>query len=125
MAVDAFGYAFIPLLLGIVCTAAALKKATAHPFDELEAARALQLAGGVALFMAGDALFRASLHLPVAPLRLAAGALAFGTIPLGTNGFAELQIAAIVAILVAALSLEWLRARPARRAQGVAHEGLG
>src|SRR4051794_2495250 len=101
-AVDAFGYAFLPLLLGIVTTAAALKKATGHPFEPLESARALQMAGGVALFMAGDALFRAALRLPALPWRLLAGVAAFATIPLGTEAFAELQIAALVAILAGA-----------------------
>jgi low temperature requirement protein LtrA len=112
MAVDAFGYAFLPLLLGIVAASAALKKATAHPFDEVELARTLQLAGGVALFMAGDALFRAALGLGAAPWRLGAAVAAFATIPLGTEVSATAQIAALVAILVAALSLEYARAVP-------------
>ena len=106
MAVDAFGYAFLPLLLGIIASSAALKKATGHPFDEVEFARTLQLAGGVALFMAGDAMFRAVLGLGAAPWRLAAAVVAFATIPLGTAVSATAQIAALVAILVAALSLE-------------------
>jgi low temperature requirement protein LtrA len=109
MAVDAFGYAFLPLLLGIVASSAALKKATGHPFDEVEFARALQLAGGVAIFMAGDALFRAALGLGAAPWRLAAAVAVLATIPLGTAGSATAQIAALVAILVAALSLERTR----------------
>jgi low temperature requirement protein LtrA len=106
MAVDAFGYAFLPLLLGIIASSAALKKATGHPFDEVEFARALQLAGGVALFMAGDAMFRAVLGLGAAPWRVVAAVVAFATIPLGTAVSATAQIAALVAILVAALSLE-------------------
>jgi low temperature requirement protein LtrA len=109
MAVDAFGYAFLPLLLGIVASSAALKKATGHPFDEVEFARALQLAGGVAIFMAGDALFRAALGLGAAPWRLAAAVAVLATIPLGTAGSATAQIAALVAILIAALSLERAR----------------
>ena len=109
MAVDAFGYAFLPLLFGIIASAAALKKATGHPFDEVEFARAFQLAGGVALFMAGDALFRAALRLGAAPWRLAAAVAALATIPLGTRLSATAQLAALVAILVIALSLERTR----------------
>jgi low temperature requirement protein LtrA len=117
MAVDAFGYAFLPLLLGIVAASAALKKATGHPFDELELARSLQLAGGVALFMAGDALFRAALGLGAAPWRLAAAGAAFATIPLGTQASATAQLAALVVILAGALSLEHARARAVAQAR--------
>ncbi len=115
MALNAFGYAFLPLLFGIIAVAAALKQATGHPFDDLEPARALQLSGGVAAYLLGDALFRASLHLARAPWRMAAGVLALAAIPLGTQVSAVAQIAAIVVVLAGALALE--QARPATAAQ--------
>ena len=49
LALDAFGYCHLALLLGIVAVAAAMHEATAHPFDPLETARAVTLAGGVAV----------------------------------------------------------------------------
>jgi low temperature requirement protein LtrA len=124
MALDAFGYAFLPLLFGIIASAAALKKATGHPFDELEFARTLQLAGGVALFMAGDALFRAALGLGAAPWRLTAAVAAFATIPLGTEVSATAQIAALVAILAGTLSLEGKR-KPSRADPGGGGRPIG
>ena len=58
LAINAFGYAFLFLLLGVIAIAAALKELPAHPFDELKTAKAVALGGGVALFLLGEAWFR-------------------------------------------------------------------
>jgi low temperature requirement protein LtrA len=50
LAISAFGYAYIPLLLGVVLIAAALKRTTGHPFDPIDATWALSLGGGVCVF---------------------------------------------------------------------------
>jgi low temperature requirement protein LtrA len=110
LAFNAFGYAYLALLLGIVATAAGLEKAIGHPFDELDFARSLQLAGGVAVFLAGIIAFRLILGLGSVAWRVAAALAALATIPLGTAGSATLQIAALVAIMVVALTLERRRA---------------
>ena len=54
----AYFYAYIPMLLGIVATAAGLRNAIGHPGATLTAGPALALAGGVTLFLAGDVAFR-------------------------------------------------------------------
>src|SRR5215208_6299377 len=62
-ALNAFGYWHLPLLLGIVAIASVEREAVGEPFTELSWARAAVLAGGVAAFLAGDALFRRELRL--------------------------------------------------------------
>ncbi|HEV3051785.1 MAG TPA: low temperature requirement protein A, partial [Longimicrobium sp.] len=56
MAIHAFFYAHIPMLLGVVCIAVGVKKALAHPTDPLALAPAIALGGGTALYMLGDVL---------------------------------------------------------------------
>jgi low temperature requirement protein LtrA len=106
MAVNAFGYCHYLLLLGIVAVAAAMHEAIGHAFHELAAARALTLAGGVALYLVGDALYRHSLGIGRSHWRLACAAAVLLTIPLGTSIAAEAQIAALVLLLAACFALE-------------------
>ena len=56
--VSGFGYCHYALLFAIVLVAAALKKATGHPFHAATTFEAFELGLGVALFLAGDAAFR-------------------------------------------------------------------
>jgi low temperature requirement protein LtrA len=106
LAVYAYGYWHLPILLGIVAIAFALKKSTGHAFHELDLAPALGLAGGVCAFLAGDVLFRRTLGIGTGPHRAAAGVLALATIPLGLAASAFVQIAALVALFAGALVLE-------------------
>jgi low temperature requirement protein LtrA len=116
MGVSAFGYCHYALLLAIVLVAAALKKATGHPFDEASTFAALALGGGLALFLAGDALFRSMLRVGGAAPRAYAAVLAPVSIPLGLLAAAA-QIAALVALLAALVvsRLPLHRAAPAPR----------
>jgi low temperature requirement protein LtrA len=107
----AFGIWHLPILLGIVATAAGLKNAVGHPFDHLHSPQALSLAGGVALFMLGDALFRRTLAIGTGAVRATAAVAALATIPLGLEVSAAAQIAALVVLLAGALTAE----RSARR----------
>jgi low temperature requirement protein LtrA len=106
-ALIAFGVWHLPILLGIIATAAALKNAVGHPFDHLHTPQALALAGGVALFMLGDAMFRRTLAIGTGAVRAAVGIAALATIPLGLEVSAAAQIAALVVLLSAALAGEW------------------
>ena len=86
------------MLLGIVAVAAGLKKATGHAYDALDGGQALVLAGGVALFLAADAVFRRMLRIGRgAGAPGAARSLALATIPLGTEVAAVAQVAALAA----------------------------
>jgi low temperature requirement protein LtrA len=115
---DAFGYAHYVLLLAIVCVAVGLKKATGHAYDPLEAGPALALAGGVALFLAGDVWFRSLLRIGTGWGRAAGAAAALATIPLGTEASAVVQVAALAAIVALATGAPFATVRGRRgRAQ--------
>jgi low temperature requirement protein LtrA len=102
----AYYWAHLLMLLGIICIAAALEEAIAHAFDPLSFARALALAGGTALYLAGHALFRRVLGLSFKPWRALALALALATIPLGTEASALVQLAVLVAALGGCIAAE-------------------
>jgi low temperature requirement protein LtrA len=106
MALNAFGIWHMPILLGIIATASALKVVTAHPGHSLEAGQAVALGGGVAVYLLGEVLFRRSLGIGDSGVRVAAAAAALATIPLGTGTTATVQVAALVLVLVAALAGE-------------------
>jgi low temperature requirement protein LtrA len=115
LAVDAYFYAFVPMLLGIIVLAAGVKLALKAPFAPLKLDAALALAGGVALFLAADALFRLVLRIGRPDLRLLAGLAAMATIVAGMFLASAVQLALLVLILVALLVIEAEERRPARR----------
>ena len=112
----AYYWAHLVMLLGIVCIAAGLERAIGHPFDELSFARALELGGGTALYLAGHAFFRRVLGLPFKPWRAVALALALATIPLGATTSALVQLAVLVAALGACIAAEGID--PAKTREG-------
>jgi low temperature requirement protein LtrA len=100
--IDAFGYSHLAMLLGIIALAVGLKKATGHAYDALESAPALALAGGAALFLAGDVHFRWRLRLGTNTRRVGGALLALATIPLGTELAAVVQVGALAVVVAAA-----------------------
>jgi low temperature requirement protein LtrA len=104
LAIYAYGYWHLPILLGIVGIAFALKTVTGHAFDALPAAQAIGLGAGASLFLAGEAMYRRSLGLAGVDVRLATAALALATIPIGHWASAALQLVALVALFVAMLA---------------------
>ena len=106
LAIRAYFYAHIPMLLGVVVLSAGLHGVVAHPAEPLGAGYAVALSGGVALFFLGDAEFRRVLGLGPAWHRLAAAAGALAALPIGLVASAALQLVAIVVIVVAALAAE-------------------
>jgi low temperature requirement protein LtrA len=109
LAISAFGYWHLLMLLGIIGIAAAEKTVIEHPFDALEARDAIVLGLAAAVYMLGDVLFRRTLSLAHGRSREAAAVLAAATIPLGLAA-AALQLAALTALLAAALATESRRA---------------
>jgi low temperature requirement protein LtrA len=105
-ALDAFGYWHMPILLGIVASAAGLKKAIGHASEHLHTPQALQLAGGVALFMAGSALFRRRMRIGSSTWRALAAPTALATVPIGVHFSAVAQLAVLAAVMAAALGIE-------------------
>jgi low temperature requirement protein LtrA len=110
LAIRAYFYAHIPMLLGIVVAAAGIHVAIEHPGAAMDLGGALALAGGVALFVAGEAEFRRVLRVgPFVP-RLVTALLALATVPVGLTLPAVVQLAALIAVVVVVLASE--RAHP-------------
>jgi low temperature requirement protein LtrA len=106
LAIRAYYQAFAPMLLGVIAIAAGVKKALGHVQEELITGAALALAGGVALYLFGDVLFRYVLRLSPIRSRAAAVLLALATIPLGVYINGAAQLIALVVIIVAVLVVE-------------------
>jgi low temperature requirement protein LtrA len=113
VAVQAFGYCHLLMLLGVIALAAGLKDAIGHAFDPLDLAHAWLLAGGVAIFLAGDILFRRTLGIGPARHRATAAALALATVPVGLAASAVFQLTflgiALAGCLAAESSVTWSR----------------
>ncbi|MFJ9038345.1 low temperature requirement protein A [Streptomyces sp. NPDC102406] len=114
LAMTAYYYAFLPMLLGVAFLAAGIKKSLGHIGEELHTGPALALAGGVALFLAGDVAFRAAMRLFPVGYRALAVPVVLATALLGLRVSALAQLLALVVALVAMLAAE------ARRSPGAA-----
>jgi len=111
------GLALVPLLLGIVVTAAGIHAAVAHPGDPVHWPEALALAGGVAAYLASVADSRRALGVRPVWRRLLTAAAVLATVPIGTEVNAGLQLAGVVAVVAVPLVLE--RGRHAEAASAV------
>lgn len=106
LAIEAFGYWHLPILLGIVVIAFALRTVTGNAFASLPQAQAIALGGGACTFLLGQALFRRTLGLGGVRRRALTGMLALATIPIGSRFSAALQLVALIALFVAMLSAD-------------------
>lgn len=116
LALSAYFYAHIPMLLGIVVLAAGMKLTIGAAAAPHAVSQALALGGGMTLFLAGDAMFRRALRIGPAWPRFAAAVFALATTALGTTVAIDAQLAAMAAGLVAMLAAE--QRRDARMAAG-------
>jgi low temperature requirement protein LtrA len=112
-AVRAYYWCYVPMLLGIVALAAGVKLSISHLTERLTIGPALTLAGGAALYLAGEAAFRQSLGIRPVAVRAVAAVAALATVALGITTGAALQLVALVAILLGMLVPEM---RPRRAA---------
>jgi low temperature requirement protein LtrA len=103
---NAYFYAYIPVLLGVITIAAGVKHSIGHVADPLDTASALALGGGVALYLAGDVAFRATLRIRPVGFRAAAALVALATVALGVRVAAAAQLVGLVAILAVMLAAE-------------------
>ena len=106
LALAAYFYAYIALLLGIVTVAAGLKQAIGHAGTTLPYPACLALAGGVALYLAGDAAFRHALRIGPLRYRAAAAAVALAASVVGVTVSVAVEIALLTVIVAAALVIE-------------------
>jgi low temperature requirement protein LtrA len=124
-ALQAYGYAHYPMLVGIVAVAAGVKKAIGHASGHVSLAQAVALGGGVALFLAGDLWLRATLRLGRPWYRLAVLAGALASVPVGLVSAAG-QLAVLMVVLVVPLSTEgYLRLRAYQRGPAAAGVSTG
>jgi low temperature requirement protein LtrA len=103
LAIAAYFFAHIPILLGIVATAAGIHAAIAHPAQASDWPSAIALSGGVALFLMGIAEVRRCLKIASPASRWMVAGVILATTPLGTATSAGLHVATVVAIMVAML----------------------
>ena len=106
LALAAFFYAYIPLLLGIVAVAAGVKRAIGHAGSTLPYPACLALAGGVALYLAGDVAFRHALRIGGQRYRAAAAVAALAVSGVGVWLSVAAEIALLAGIVAAALVVE-------------------
>jgi low temperature requirement protein LtrA len=106
MAIGAFFYAFVVMLLGVVILAAGLAQTIAAVDIRTSPETAALLGGGAALYVAGDVLFRRKLGIEPVRFRLAAIPLLLATIPLGSGVSGMAQLVAIIGVFVAVLVFE-------------------
>lgn len=106
LAMNAYYYAFLPMLLGIAYLAAGVKKTLGHLTEHPHWGPALALAGGVALFLAGDAAFRATLNLRPIRFRAAASPLALLTSLPAAHLPAYAGLLLLVGVLTGMLAVE-------------------
>jgi low temperature requirement protein LtrA len=106
LAMNAYYYAFLPMLLGIACLAAGVKTTLGHLGAPAHWGPALALAGGVALFLAGDAAFRGAMRLRPLGFRAGAAPVVLATSFLGVRVSVAGELVSLVAVLVAMLGAE-------------------
>ncbi|GIG57329.1 low temperature requirement protein A [Longispora fulva] len=105
-ALHAFGYAYVPMLLGVIAMAAGVKKAMGHATAHSGFRAAVVLAGGVALFLIGEAYFRHVLKIGAVGWRALGGVVAMATVPLGVQLNPLVQLVALIAVFVAVFVTE-------------------
>jgi low temperature requirement protein LtrA len=118
---DAFFYAYLPMLLGIVVLAAGIALTIANVTVPQPLAPAALLGSGVTLYLAGDIAFRRVLGLVPIGYRTAALPVSLISIWIGTSvsGFAQLVL--LIAAVVVVSALEALD-RGVRRSSGAAEK---
>ena len=94
------------MLLGIVAVATGIKLTIGHAAQARPLGQALALAGGVALFLAGNAWFRAALRIGPAWPRLVLAGFALAATAPGVTVAIEAELGALLAGLVLLLAAE-------------------
>ena len=109
VALLAFYLEHLAMIFGLLLLAAGLHALFADPFAALEPSTAWFIGGGVALYLAGDAAYRATLDLGPVIARLLAAALALATAAAGAALSGAVQLTTLLVLVVAVLVAESLR----------------
>jgi low temperature requirement protein LtrA len=118
IALNAYFYAQIPMILGVVGFAAGVKSAIGHAFEPLEPNAALALGLGVGLYLVGDVLLRLSIGWGHPWIRSLAAIAAVATLPIGMAISSVAQLVALLAILLAVIVVHEAPHRYDLRAEG-------
>jgi low temperature requirement protein LtrA len=110
LALAAYFFAYIPMLLGVVALAAGVKQAIVNTGTTAPAGPCVALGSGVALFLAGSAAFRRALGIGTGRYRLAATAACLATSAVGVAVSVAAEMALLTLIVAAALMVENRRA---------------
>jgi low temperature requirement protein LtrA len=106
LALYAFGYAFLPVLGGIIVAAAGVKRAVEDYSHRATAATAWFLAVGAAVYLLGLVAFRAILRTGPLQVRVVLAAASLATVPVGLLVTPELQLAALAVIVAVGIAIE-------------------
>jgi low temperature requirement protein LtrA len=106
LALAAYFYAYIPMLLGIVALASGVKEAIVRTGSTLPAGPCVAMGSGVALFLAGSAAFRHALQIGPERYRLGAAALALAASAVGVTLSVAAQMALLTLIVALSLAAE-------------------
>jgi low temperature requirement protein LtrA len=106
LALAAYFYAYIPMLLGVVALASGVKQAIVNTGSTLPAGPCVALGCGVALFLAGSAAFRHALRIGPERYRLAAAALALAVSAVGVTLSVAAEMALLTLLVAATLVVE-------------------
>ncbi|MFC8367324.1 MULTISPECIES: low temperature requirement protein A [unclassified Streptomyces] len=111
LALSAFFYAHVPMLLGLILIAAAVKKTIAAPYEPLALAPGAALALGVSLYLAGIAWFHGILKIGPQRFHCAAALLGIAAVPVGHLFAAVVEVALLGLLIVSAVISEhrWSR----------------
>jgi low temperature requirement protein LtrA len=109
MALGAYFYAYIAILLGVITVAAGIELAIGEVRSRLPVEPALLLGGGIALFLTGNVGFRAALGLRPLHYRLIAAILALVTTAVGIGISGLAQLLALVGTIAGLLIVEGRR----------------
>jgi low temperature requirement protein LtrA len=108
LARDAYTYVHLPIIAGIIATAAGHELLIAEPHAPLRGVGLAIVLGGPALFLIGEVLFQRRTTERVSAERVAAAGLLIGLVPVA-NHVSALVLAVIVTVLLTAVAIWELR----------------
>jgi low temperature requirement protein LtrA len=113
LAINGYFWSFIPMLLGVVAIVAGVKLSIGDVAARLDAGPALALGGGVAVYLAREVGFRRVMRIRPVGYRTVAALVALGTVLLGINVSAVVQLIATIVTLATTFAFEarWDRFR--------------
>ncbi len=105
LGVQAYYYAHLVMIAGIVLTAAGIHEAVAH-LEQPAPGNAWLISSGVAVYLAGASAFRALLGIGPVRARVIAAVVALGVVPIGEWAGSLVQLAVVVVVLGGMLGAE-------------------